>query len=72
MKWIAIAVLSFAGCASSSTVERSAWDHQAKADRYDAVGDHARAAHEREAAQKDFAKAQKRAMNEDRYGTRGF
>jgi hypothetical protein len=72
MKWIAIVVLSVAGCASSSRIERGAWDHLAEADRYEAAGDHYRAQLEREAAQRQFQKAQTRAMNEDRYGIRGF
>ena len=57
-------VASAVGCASSAEIRRGAYEHQASAEYYEAHGDYYRAAHEREAANKQFAKAQRRAYDE--------
>jgi outer membrane murein-binding lipoprotein Lpp len=53
-----------AGCATSSDIERGAYAHQQKAQLYSAHGDYSAAAREQQAADKQFAKAQRRAYDE--------
>jgi outer membrane murein-binding lipoprotein Lpp len=53
-----------AGCATSSEIENVAYEHQQKAQLYQAHGDYSAAASEQRAADKQFAKAQRRAYDE--------
>lgn len=55
------------GCASSAEIQQGGYEHLAKADQYDAYGDHYRANKERAAAHKQFAKANQRAYEEEYY-----
>ena len=56
-----------AGCASSAEINRGAYEHLAKAQSYEAYGDYYHAAKEREAADRQFAKARQRAWDEAHY-----
>jgi outer membrane murein-binding lipoprotein Lpp len=53
-----------AGCATSGEIEHGAYEHQENAQRYQAHGDYYSAAREQRAADKQFAKAQRRAYDE--------
>jgi hypothetical protein len=55
------------GCASSGEIQQGGYAHLAKADRYEAHGDHYRADKERAAASKQFAKANQRAYQENHF-----
>jgi outer membrane murein-binding lipoprotein Lpp len=67
MRRILVAIISSAilvGCASSTKIRAGANEHLAKARTLEAEGDYVRAAKEREAASKQFAKARQRAYEE--------
>jgi len=53
-----------AGCATSGEIERGAYEHQRRAAYYEARGDHYAAAREQAAADKQLAKAHRRAYDE--------
>jgi hypothetical protein len=55
------------GCASSAEIQQGAYAHLQRAQYYQAQGDYERAARERRAANKQFAKAQARAYDETYY-----
>lgn len=55
------------GCASSTEIREGAYQHLSKAQALEARGDYARAAKERAAADKQFAKARQRAYQEAGY-----
>ena len=63
-----VTALAGAGCATSSEIQSGAYAHMQKADYYQAQGDYYRAARERDAANKQLAKAQRRAYDEAYYG----
>jgi hypothetical protein len=52
------------GCASSGEIQNGAYEHQQRADLYRANGDYSAAAREQRAADKQFAKSQRRAYEE--------
>jgi hypothetical protein len=56
------------GCASSAEIRQGAYAHVQRAQYFQAHGDYYAAAREREAANKQFAKAQRRAYEEAGYG----
>lgn len=56
------------GCASSAEIRANAYDHLAKAQALEASGYHYDAARERAAADKQFAKARRRAYDEASVG----
>lgn len=53
-----------AGCASPNRIRQGAYDHMAKARKFEAEGQLDRAAKERAAAEKQFRKAEARSRNE--------
>lgn len=57
-----------AGCASPERIRESGYRHLQEASRLEARGDYARAAREREAANKQFRKAEARAYDQARMG----
>jgi hypothetical protein len=65
---LSFAAAAGAGCASPGAIRQGANEHLARAKSYEASGNYARAAQERAAADKQFAKANKRAYNEATIG----
>ena len=71
MRWILLAGLgaaTVAGCATSGEIQSNAYAHEERARFYESHGDYYAAARERAAADKQFAKAQRRAYEEAYYG----
>lgn len=62
--WIAVVMLALAGCASSSEIRANAYAHQRKAEVLEAHGEYVSAARQREAARKQWRKADERAEYE--------
>ncbi len=65
---IACFAASAVGCASPTEIQYGAYDHLHQARVAEARGDYYTASRERAAANKQFAKAQRRAYNEAYYG----
>jgi hypothetical protein len=65
---VAMLTLATSGCVSSAAIQRGAYQHEVKANALAAHGDYARAARERSAADKQFAKARARQYDEERWG----
>jgi hypothetical protein len=63
-----IACALVAGCATPAEIQRNGYDHLARAQTLQAQGDYYHAAKEREAANKQFAKARQRAADQYYYG----
>lgn len=62
--WIVVAIVALAGCASSGELRANAYAHQRKAEVLEAHGEYDQAAHERDAARKQWRKADERAEYE--------
>jgi hypothetical protein len=72
MRWVILGALVAAagvGCASSAEIQQGGYAHMQRAQYLEANGDYYGASKERAAANKQFAKAQNRAINEAYYGT---
>jgi hypothetical protein len=69
MKWMLVGVLAagVVGCASSSEIRSGGYAHLQRAQYYQSQGNYYAAEREREAANKQFAKANRRAY-EETYG----
>ena len=65
---VVAAALAGVGCASSAEIQNNAYAHMQRAQYYEAHGDYRAAASERAAADKQYAKAQRRAYDEAYYG----
>ena len=69
MRWILLAgLVAGVGCASAGEIQSGAYAHLQNARYYEAHGDYYAAQRERAAANKQFAKAQRRAYDEAYYG----
>lgn len=73
-RMIVVACFAVAGvaCASSAEIQANANDHLRNAQIAEAHGDYYTASHERHAANKQFAKAQRRAYDEAYYSSRYY
>jgi len=62
--WMVVAVVALVGCASSGEIRANAYAHQRRAEVLEAHGDYVSAARERDAARKQWRKADERAEYE--------